>query len=270
MKRRALLWLAAATSLAILFGCARRPAPTATASRPVEAPPVFFDHSLFDRIVRTYVRDGRVDYQRLKAADEDTLARYLRSLAGTDSRRLAGPDDELAFWLNAYNAFVIAGVLEHYPDIKSVMDFADFFKERRWEAAGGRHSLDGIENEIIRPTFKDPRIHFILVCAAESCPPLQARAMNPQTLQAQLDTATRTAVNDPKYVEIDSKSRRLRLTRIMSWYEQDFIEKDGSLEAFLLRYLEEPARSRLEDGEHTIEFMDYDWALNDARPPTTR
>jgi len=228
-----------------------------------------FDHSLLGQILRAHVRNGKVDYQQLRARDQAKLKRYLDSLAAADSGRLRERDDELAFWLNAYNACVIAGVIERYPGTKSVQDVKGFFEDRRWLVAGRKRSLNEIENQIIRPRFKDPRIHFILVCAAQSCPPLQSYAMSGETLRRDLERVTRQVVNDDRFVRIDPKAGRLRLTRILSWYRKDFEQKHGSLEAFLRRYLEPAKVRQLERGNYTIEFMPYYWGLNDAPSATT-
>jgi len=233
------------------------------APAPAEAAaPTSFDHTLFDRILQVHVENGLVDYASLKAEDEADLDEYLQSLA--DAKGFDGSDDELAFWLNAYNAAVIKGILDRYPQVKSVMDIEGFFEDKRWRAAGRLRSLNEIENEIIRPRFEDPRIHFILVCAAQSCPPLPNRAMEGKTLQSQLDRATREAVNSTKYVQVDPEAKVFRLSRIMSWYRKDFEEEAGSLQAYVLRYIEDPAKSQLQGADYTVEFMDYDWALNDA------
>lgn len=116
----------------------------------------------------------------------------------------------------------------------------------------------------IRPEFRDPRVHLVLVCAAQNCPPLQPYAMLGDGLQQKLARVTRHVVNDDWYVQIDPKTERLRLTRIMSWYKQDFIDRYGSLEDFLLRYLDDPKRSQLKAAGYTVELMPYDWSLNDA------
>jgi len=265
MKR--LVPIAVAFFAAILCtGCQERGAQTPMAPAPptAEAARADFDHSAFDQILRAHVKDGMVDYQALKNQQAAALDRYLQSLAAADPKSFANRDDELAYWLNAYNAFVIAGVLEHYPDIGSVMDVPEFFKAKRWKAAGQVRSLDEIENDIIRHVFEDPRIHFILVCAAQSCPPLQAEAMHPERLQSQLDAAARAALNSARYVREDPGRKVLHLTRIMSWYREDFVQEAGSLQTYVARYLKPPAKSRLHGSEYSIEFMDYDWALNDA------
>jgi hypothetical protein len=223
-----------------------------------------FDHSLYTQVLRAHVRDGKVDYRALKAQDARKLGRYLQLLCRADAKGFVNRDDALAFWLNAYNASAIQGVLERYPKIKSVQDVKGFFDDKRWFVAGRKRSLNEIENQIIRPEFRDPRVHLVLVCAAQSCPPRQPYAMLGDGLQQKLERVTRQVVNDDQHVQIDPKTKRLRLTRIMSWYKQDFVDRYGSLEDFLLRYLDEPKRSQLKAGGYTVEFMPYDWSLNDA------
>lgn len=253
---------------ALLLGCQQRSAPKMEAApapaeaAPAASPSASFDHTVFDRILQAHVEKGLVDYASLKAEDEADLDEYLQSLA--DAKGFDGSDDELAFWLNVYNAGVIKGILERYPNVKSVMDIEGFFDDKRWRAAGRLRSLNEIENEIIRPRFEDPRIHFILVCAAQSCPPLPNRAMEGKTLQSQLDRATRDAINSPKYVQVDPEAKVLRLTHTMSWYRKDFEAEAGSLQAYVLKYIEDPGKSQLQGADYTVQFMDYDWALNDA------
>ena len=253
----------------LLLGCQQKSATKMeAASAPAAAPTptsASFDHTPFDRILQAHVKDGLVDYASLKGQDERNLDAYLESLA--DAKGFAGPDDELAFWLNVYNAAVIEGILDRYPNLESVMDIEGFFDERRWMAAGRLRSLNEIENEIIRPRFEDPRIHFILVCAAQSCPPLQNRAMDRATLESQLHRATKEAINNPKHVQVDVEAKVLRLTRIMSWFRKDFEDDSGSLESYVLKYIDEPARSQLRKDKYTVQFMDYDWTLNDAGSP---
>jgi len=223
-------------------------------------------HWNFFETMRKNVVDGKLDYGRLKRKGKPVLDRYLRDLAKDD---LKGPswkpwdsNDRLAFWLNAYNACVIAGIVERYPKIKSVQEVKGFFDDKRWKVAGQVMSLNEIEKKV--RSFRDPRIHFVLVCGAKSCPPLRPYAMMGDELQRRLEEITKKVVNDERYVQVDAKAKRLRLTRIMSWYQQDFVDKYGSLEKFLLRYLKEPKCAELAAGGYTIEFMSYDWALNDA------
>jgi hypothetical protein len=249
----------------LVAGCQAQGADAPRPGAPPTAERFGFDHSIYDEIMREHVSaDGLLDYRALQSKHAGALNRYVESLGAADPEGFADRDDELAFWLNAYNAFVITGVLDRYPGVRSVMDAPDFFKVKRWKAARTLRSLDEIENQIIRPRFKDPRVHFVLVCAAVSCPPLPRHAMAPATVQTDLDRYTRRAVNSTKYVEVDPVEKKLRLTKIMRWYSSDFIEGDGSLEAFLLRYLDDPVHSQLEAGGYTIEFKDYDWALNDV------
>ncbi|MCJ7749788.1 MAG: DUF547 domain-containing protein [Armatimonadetes bacterium] len=271
LHHRAGAWVALLLPIVVallLLGCqAETPEAAETTAAPTASPAgaptsASFDHTPFDRILQAHVKDGLVDYASLKAEHAADLDEYLQSLA--DAKGFDGSDDELAFWLNAYNASVIKGILDRYPNVKSVMDIEGFFDDKRWRAAGRLRSLNGIENEIIRPRFEDPRIHFILVCAAESCPPLPNRAMDGKTLQSQLDRAAKEAIDSIKYVQVDPDAKVLRLTRIMSWYRKDFEADAGSLQAYVLKYIEDPGKSQLQGADYTVQFMDYDWALNDA------
>jgi hypothetical protein len=247
----------------VLLGCGQPEQAAPSASATAEAAAVKpFDHTLFDEILRAHVKNGLVDYAALEAQHAAQLDRYLQSLA--EVKGFAGRDDELAFWLNAYNACVIRGILDLYPDVESVMKVKDFFKVERWRLAGKTYNLDQLENQVIRPRFKDPRIHFILVCAAQSCPPLQEDAMDPSRLQSQLEAATKVAINRTKYVQVDPAARTLTVTRIMSWYKQDFIDHSGSIQSYVSKYLAEPQKSQLEGAEYAVKFMDYDWTLNDV------
>ncbi|MBN1458828.1 MAG: DUF547 domain-containing protein [Armatimonadetes bacterium] len=246
----------------LLLGCGQPDEATPTASATAEAAAAKpFDHALFDEILRAHVKNGFVDYAALKAERETQLDRYLQSLA--EVKGFAGQDDELAFWLNAYNAGVIKAVLERYPDIKSVMDIEDFFTIKRWRLAGKTYSFDELENEIIRPKFTDPRVHFVLVCASRSCPPLQHEAMDAARVQSQLEAAAKAAINRRKYVQVDAEAKVLTVTRIMSWYQQDFVDHSGSIQNYVATYIDEPQKSKLWRGQYTVKFMDYDWTLND-------
>lgn len=262
--RRWIAWAVGASAF-FLVGCGNAPAPAASpnTSRAAAERSKTFDHSAFSGVLKAHVSDSRVDYQALTKGNSEQLAGYLRALGEARPDGFADRDDELAFWLNAYNACVITAVLERYPNLSSVMDIEGFFTEKRWKLAGSLRSLDDME-ALIRE-FGDPRVHFVLVCASVSCPPLQDEAMAPERLDSQLENATSSVVNSTKYVQIEPEAKVLRMTRILSWYRDDFIRKYGTPESFLIRYLEEPKRSQLKEGGYRFEYMEYDWALNDAR-----
>ncbi|NIM06074.1 MAG: DUF547 domain-containing protein [Armatimonadetes bacterium] len=221
-------------------------------------------HRAFDEILRRQVdSQGLVDYVSLQKDDRVLLDAYLNSIAATDPASLATREDRLAYWLNAYNAFVIAGVLDRYP-MESVQKVEGFFKEKRYLAGGKTYSLDEIENEIIRPTFEEPRIHFILVCAAKSCPRLGNRAMDPSSLEKTLEESARGFINSANGVRVNEIDKKLEVSALFKWYRKDFEQEAGSVIDYLLRYLNEPPP---DIGDYEITFLSYDWALNEQAQP---
>lgn len=238
-----------------------------------------FSHGLLDSLLVARVDDrGRVDYAGL-GRDPHRLDRYLAGLAACSPEscpeRFPSEADALAYWINAYNAFVLRGVLDSLP-IDSVEEaeggLHGFFRVRRFVAGGDSLSLDEIEHTIIRPRFRDPRIHFAVNCAAVGCPALDSRAYAAADLDEHLDRQTRRFALDPAHLKLEEG--RLRLSSIMDWYGTDFVEwfprhrmedppSDPTLLDYLLLYLpEEKARTLRSAGEVAIDFVEYDWTLN--------
>ncbi|MGH7729965.1 MAG: DUF547 domain-containing protein [Candidatus Eiseniibacteriota bacterium] len=221
-----------------------------------------FSHAALDTVLARVLRDGRVDYGAL-ARDHADLDRYLAAVAA------ARPDDwpreeQIAFWVNAYNARVLDGVIRR-PGLKSVLDVRrvlgvptlGFFREERI-TGGARRTLDDIEHRILRARFPEPRLHFVLNCASVSCPLLPERALAAATLEADLEAATRRFLADSTRNRIDPGGR-LRLSPIFKWYEGDFRQAAGSVVAFVARYL--PGGAAIPP-DTRIDFLDYDWSLN--------
>ena len=234
-------------------------------------------HDDFDRLLRTYVRDPGVDYASWHAheADRAALETYLEILQSLDPSTLER-NDRLAFWLNLYNATTLDLILDHYVDAKgrtlaSIKDLGGLLSSP-WEkelvtVRGRALSLNAIENEIIRPEFEEPRIHFALNCAAVSCPPLSPFAYDGGHLEEQLETATVRTITDLAWVDLRAcgaySSGKLRLTKIFDWYGDDFGGKDGTRK-FLERYLPRASFALRNDG-CDVDYLPYDWSLNRAR-----
>jgi thiol-disulfide isomerase/thioredoxin len=234
-------------------------------------------HAPFEQLLSTYVSgDGSVDYARWKETPRDVarLEAYLSSLEGSSPDAASAPSasgaTELSYWLNLYNALVIREVLRRWP-LPSVQQAPQFFK-LTVAVVGERHlSLDEIEKEIIRSTFKDPRIHFALNCGARSCPALRPEIFAPAKLARQLDGAARRFVNDTHNVEVKSADRTVLLSALFDWYRDDFAalatsrgERADSIGALLV-YAEPPlaaALRRAREERYRIVFRDYDWELN--------
>ncbi|MEX0979493.1 MAG: VTT domain-containing protein [Gemmatimonadota bacterium] len=241
------------------------------------------DHAALTALLGEVVRGPRVDYALL-AERRSALDRYVLALSRTGSEALAASPDpvRLAFWINAYNACMLMRVADNYPirrggagllgtlrniaagrPANSVWQIRDVFTGTFCPVAGEERSLDGIEHEIIRPTFGEPRIHFAVNCAARSCPPLAAEAYTPDALDAQLDAAVRGLLANEEHFRIERNGTAVvRLNRVLDWYGDDFGGEAG-LRAFLAEYLEGEARAALLDPATRIEYFEYDWTLND-------
>ncbi|MEL6771918.1 MAG: DUF547 domain-containing protein [Bacteroidota bacterium] len=227
-----------------------------------------FDHSAYDRVLKTYVdRNGLVDYAGL-LNDRAGLDGYLERLAATDPSNL-GRSEQLAFWINAYNAYAIKLVLDNYPT-ESILDVTGGpfvpkvnspFQVKFANVGGEDRTLDEIEHGIIRPQFNDPRIHFVVICAAISCPPLRAEAFTGAKLDQQLDEQGRIFLADESKNRFDGETATF--SKIFDWYKGDFGGSDDSLQRYLATFAPESAQDGLERAAFEVEFGDYDWSLNE-------
>ncbi|MFP4531890.1 MAG: DUF547 domain-containing protein [Desulfobacterales bacterium] len=220
------------------------------------------DHSIYAALLEKYVQDGVVDYAGFQRA-EDRLDRYLEILENTDVKKLSR-NERFAFYTNAYNAWTIKLILTEYPDIDSIKDLGGFFTSP-WEKEFVRINndvvtLDHIEHDILRPEFKDPRVHFAINCAAESCPPLRSEPYAGSRLDQQLDDATRSFINDPQ--ENYLKGDKLYVSRIFKWFSEDF---EDDIIGFFIEYAEGDFKEKLNARKHELDvkYLDYDWSLND-------
>ncbi len=151
--------------------------------------------------------------------------------------------------------------MEHYP-IQSPRDIRGFFNQQRHRVAGQLLTLDEIEKRKLRAEYSDARIHFALVCAAASCPPLISKAYRPEKLESQLDRQTRKFVNDTAFVRWDREGNRVLLSKIFKWYASDFTKNAPSVIAFINQYREQPIPE-----DTSIDYMSYDWSLNNSPQP---
>ncbi len=227
------------------------------------APP--FDHSVFDTLLRKHVDgDGWVDYQGLDT-DAARLDAYLEAVAAAPFDRMSR-DEKLALLINAYNAATLRLILDFRP-LESIKDIpaAKRWDHRRWVVGGRTMSLNDIEHEEIRPKFKEPRIHFALVCAAVGCPILGNEAFVAERLDAQLDARMRYAHTHDRWLEFDADSGVLRLTKLYDWYGGDFTQSGDTVEAYAAQYAP-TLEQALDAGRRVkIRWLAYDWDLNGRR-----
>ena len=257
----------------VLAGCLSRASVETVSPDSAVSTPDAFDHSDFSALLATVVDEGGfVDYTTL-AAEPSALDAYLGRLAATDPSGL-GDDDRLAFWINAYNAYTLKLVADNYP-VESIRDVVKGlflplvnspFKVDFAVVGGETMTLDAIEHGTIRDEFDEPRIHFALVCAAHSCPPLRAEAYVGDRLDAQLDEQGLRFLTNPAKNSVPADDETIRISKIFDWFGGDFGDDDAALQAYIARYFEGNVRESLERGAFDIGYLDYDWSLNDSNP----
>ncbi|MGE0565050.1 MAG: DUF547 domain-containing protein [Pseudolabrys sp.] len=228
------------------------------------------DHGDWGKLLGSYVRasaDGvnRVDYRRFKAQGQRTLDAYLLKLEGVKVTTLSR-NEQFAYWANLYNAATVAVVLKHYP-VSSIRDIGgSLFAKGPWKmkvvkVEGVDLSLDDIEHNILRPIWRDPRVHYAVNCASIGCPNLLREPFTGEKLGGQLSAAARAYVNHPRGFSVSGGS--VKASQIYSWYAADF----GGNAAGVLRHARRYARGELANAlgqATTISSYDYDWALNDT------
>lgn len=219
------------------------------------------DHSIYAQLLKAHVDNGHVDYEAFKT-DEEKLDRYLDLLAKVDPRSL-DRDEQLAFYINVYNAWTIKLILDNYPGVDSIKDLGTLFrspwKKKIVNVDGKTVSLDHIEHDIIRPVFQDPRIHFAVNCASIGCPPLLDEPFTGEELNLQLDGVTRRFLNDPKSTIV--KGDHLYVNRVFKWFGEDFgDDKVGFIKSHAQGELKQKLAAA--GGDFKIKYLDWDWSLN--------
>jgi hypothetical protein len=224
------------------------------------------DHADWSRLLQRYVDEqGRVDYASLRAAPEAraALRAYLERVAEASEPPAAG-DDRAATLINAYNAFTLSWILDHYPT-RSIRSLPDSFTGVRHTVGGRKVSLDQIEHATLRPLV-GYRVHAALVCAARSCPPLAREAYAAPLLEAQLDAAMARWLAREDLNRFDPPAHRAQLSSIFTWFAEDFA-KAGGVAEILKRHGPPAARGMASRPDLKVEHLEYDWSLNDQNPP---
>lgn len=229
-----------------------------------------FDHShaRYGQVLSNFVVNARVDYAGLKAAPAQ-LDEYLQQIASVSSADFARwpRDERLALLLNLYNAQTLKLIADHHP-LKSIRDIG-ILPGAAWRQPvvrfGGRVlSLDHLEHQIIRAEYDEPRIHFAVVCAAVSCPPLRAEPYVASRLAEQLDDQARRFLAATDKNQFDAATGILWLSAIFDWYEADFTKPAGSLVNYVKPFLPADTVAALAGSKKVeVKFLDYDWSLNE-------
>lgn len=260
-----------------------------TAGVPKDFPQNKFAHDVFEGLLKKYVnRQGQVDYERWHAsqADLNLLDSYLAAVSvyspETTPERFARQSDSLAYWLYAYNAYVIRSILEHWPldsvtDVKAPIEAATgfgFFYRQKFIFGDIAYSLYSVENDIVRKSYKDPRVHFVLNCASASCPVLRPELPTGDDLERLLQESTLQFVSDERNVFVDHEQKRILVSTIFKWYEKDFLNelrrRSLSLDRGVIGYIATVAPENLREDleaarDFETKFIDYDWSINNIR-----
>lgn len=239
------------------------------------AQPSSFDHSAFDALLGKHVAAGMVDYDAFKAPEFEA---YLGDLARADVGALPGKE-RLALYINAYNAYTIELINRkgERDSIRNVNKTLGLKLKGPWKeelaAVGGKtYALDTLEHDIVRKQFKEPRIHFALVCAAMSCPALRSEAYTGAKLDAQLDDQARLfLLRSPEKNRVDLKTGTLYVSKILDWYREDFGSTDAAVAGYVAGfYPEGPEKQLLLSGRAKLAAVDYDWTLNSQEKARAR
>ena len=238
-------------------------------------------HAKFDALLKqhvTWISNGgasQVDYAAIKR-DPSLLKGYLDEIAAVSNEEYAdfAKPQQLAFLINAYNAYTIEFVLTEYPNIESIKELGSLFsspwKKKLFPLLGEKRSLDEIEHGMIRKPgdFDDPRIHMAVNCASIGCPALRDEAFAAERLDMQLEDGVRRFLGDSSRNRADQKG--LWVSKIFDWYAVDFKKQSGSVAKWLAPYAEQlgsdaQIRAAVASGSLRVRHLDYDWALNDRR-----
>lgn len=230
------------------------------------------DHAAWQTFLEKYmtVVDGGADllaYNAVTPEDHGALKAYLAKLSGTPISSY-GRDAQMAYWINLYNALTVDTVLDAMP-VDSIRDIdisPGWFSSGPWgaeliEVEGVALSLNDVEHRILRPIWRDPRIHYAVNCASIGCPDLAVQAYTADTLEAQLEADARAFVNDPRGVTIDDG--KIIVSKIYDWFIEDFGSNETGILAHLITYADAELRSRIEE-IGSISAVEYDWSLNNT------
>lgn len=224
-----------------------------------------FDHSKFDGLLKKYVSGGKVDYEGIRG-EKATLDEYLKAVSS------ASGTQKLGFYINAYNALVINALLTETTLPAKVTDVKGFFDAKKYTVGGKSQTLNDLEG-FVRSEFKDPRIHFALNCGAKSCPPIPGKVFpeDDASLDKILTDLTTKALNGSS-VKIDDTKKEIQVIKLLDWYKDDFITKEGSVEKYLQKWVtdekDDKGKARVAAvkagtaGGYKITFQFYNWEVN--------
>jgi hypothetical protein len=241
-----------------------------------------FDHAhlAWSALLRKHValveggKASQVRYAGL-ARDRRLLKSYLEGLSAVREEQFErwAREEQMAFLINAYNAFTVEKILTRYPDIGSIWDFGRLFghpfKDRFFTLLGARSSLDHVEHDILRKRYAEPRVHYAVNCAAVSCPMLREEAYVAARLDSQLEEQARRFLSDRSRNRL--RAGRLEVSKIFDWFKEDFAVREVYFARYAALLADRPEEQQLiMSGKAPLSFLDYDWTLNDFASSSRR
>ena len=264
--------LSLSTAVLILVGCgnpstnSQAPPNDSSASKTTVIANQPFSYDDYATVLATYVNEeGLVDYPALQA-NREQLDRFVAAMGAVPKGTYQSWDEseQLAFLINAYNAFTLQSIIDQKPLKKSIRDIPGVWKWRKFKIAGDNKTLDNIEHDTIRKDFNEPRIHLALVCAAISCPPLRKDPYIGSELDQQLDDQVETFIISPHGFNIDKDKRKVSLSSIYKWFGEDWVKSYAASDQytgsknekavlnFLSGYLDTSEKDYLQKGDYDI------------------
>jgi len=237
-------------------------------------------NSYYESVLNQYVNsNGKVNYKALKN-NRQNLDKYVSAIASINSKDFKNwtKNEKLAFWINTYNALTVKLIVDKYS-VKSIKDIPLAWDLYKFNVMGKNLSLNDIEHKILRKEFKEPRIHFSIVCASMDCPNLRNEIYEADKLNIQLDDQAKKFVNSSKGTKIDTKNSVVYVSSIFKWFGEDFIskyntseklkrfpDKERSFLNFIQNYILASTKDYINTNQtYQVKYLDYNWSLNELR-----
>ena len=228
------------------------------------------DHAPFEALLQKYVDDdGYVNYKLWKASrnDRQVLQNYLIQLSRGDRNIRASKEAQIAFWVNAYNAVTLEGILQVYPTSSIRKHTASVIGYNIWKdlpliVGDQKFSLDSMEHKLLRK-MEEPRIHFAIVCASVGCPRLMNHAYTAKKLDDQLGINAKDFFSRKQNFQADASRKTIHVSKLLSWFEDDFGSSQSARFGYLKKYIPEASQPLATDRQTKVKYLDYNWNLND-------
>ncbi|MGF1512628.1 MAG: DUF547 domain-containing protein [Elainellaceae cyanobacterium] len=259
----------------VVLGCSALPGQQSRSTVAVSDISEPYQLDQYEKVLGRYVNDqGLVDYDGLQA-DRETLDRVVASFGAVDAETYDAwsRDEQVAFLINAYNAFTLQSIIDQEPLKSSIRDIPGVWRVRKFDIAGGTKTLDNIEHGTLRENFDEPRIHAALVCAAISCPPLRNEPYRGNELDAQLNDQVNQWLASDQGLVVDQAGDRVAISSIFEWFGEDWVSQYASDQFagsdsekaalnFISNYVDSETKAYLESGAYEVTYLNYDWSLN--------